>query len=165
MSVLAVLFSLDNETISLLKSFEEDADRLAYLQEEIEESYFSCHPTRLAELDKSWDALHRSLTNGLLTWTNGSYPLNHVILGGERIYQKTDYIMVLKTPQQVKDIYSVIQSISKAELQNGYNKITEDYGVLDDDDFEYTWEWFSKSFEFWRLAAIEDRYVLFTVDQ
>jgi len=167
MGCLGVLFSLDDKTVSKLKSFNSDADRLDFLQEDIEETIMSNEPERFAEFDKSWDALHRSLTDGKLEWTNGVYPLNHVILGGQQIYHEDDYIMSLKTPEQVEKISEAIVTISEEDLRKGYNKIdSKDYGFdLTDEDYEYTWTWFKSSLEFWKKAASEKRFVLFTVDQ
>jgi Domain of unknown function (DUF1877) len=167
MSCLGVLFSLDVETVGKLKSFKSDEDRLDYLQEEIEEKYFSEFPDKIAELDKSWDTLHRCLTDGKLEYKNGQFPLSHVILGGEILYFGSDYIMTLKTPDQVKQIADSLNSIDKEYLKRGYSKIDEkDYGFpLSDDDFEYTWTWFDGSKKFWNLAGGQDRYVLFTADQ
>ena len=166
MSCLGVLFSLDDQLVEKIKSFKEDEDRLEYLQETVEETFFGEHPQWVAELDKSWDALHRSLTDGKLEWSNGNYPLNLVILGGDRIYEGLDYIMTLKTPQQVKDIYKSLTSISKETFKHAYFKIDKrEYEDFSPEDFEYTWEWFYPSLAFWKLAAEEGRYVLFTVDQ
>jgi len=167
MSCLGVLFSLDASEVEKLKSFDSDEDRLDYLQEELEDVYFKQYPNRIAELDKSWDALHRCLTDGKLEYSNGIYPLNHVILGGEILYYSGDYIMTLKTPQQVREIATAVQNISEAELRRGYYTIDcHDYGFpLTEDDFNYTWAWFEGSIAFWKLAMEEGRYVLFTVDQ
>jgi hypothetical protein len=167
MACLGVLFSLDEKTVSKLKSFKSDEQRLDFLQEDIEETIMNNEPERFAEFDKSWDALHRSLTDGKFEWTNGTFPLNHVILGGQQIYHKDDYIMSLKTPEQVKKISFAIEKISREDLRKGYNNIdSKDYGFdLTDEDFEYTWTWFQDSLEFWKKAASEKRYVLFTVDQ
>jgi hypothetical protein len=167
MSCLGVLFSLDKSEVDKLKAFTSDKDRLEYLQEEIEETYFDKYPERVAELDKSWDALHRSLTNGKLEYTNGVFPLSHVVLGGELLYYEGDYIMSLKTPDEVKQITSAVEKIDEDYLKKGYQKIdANDYGFpLTDEDFEYTWNWLDGAKEFWRLAAMENRYVLFTADQ
>jgi hypothetical protein len=167
MACLGVLFSLDEKTVSKLKSFKSDEDRLDFLQEDIEENIMTNEPERFAEFDKSWDALHRSLTDGKFEWTNGTYPLNHVILGGQQIYHKDDYIMSLKTPEQVEKIAEAILTISEDDLRNGYNKIdSKDYDFdLTNEDFEYTWTWFQESLEFWKKAASEKRFVLFTADQ
>jgi hypothetical protein len=123
MACLGVLFSLDEKTVSKLLSFKSDEERLAFLQEEIEEPIMNSGPERFAEFDKSWDALHRSLTDGKFEWANGAYPLNHVILGGQQIYHEADYIMSLKTPEQVVEIAAAIEILSKEDLRNGYNKI------------------------------------------
>lgn len=167
MACLGVLFSLDEKTVSKLKSIKSDEDRLAFLQEDIEETIMGNEPEWFAELDKSWEALHRSLTDGKFEWSNGTFPLNHVILGGQQIYQEDDYIMSLKTPEQVEKIAEAIVAVSESDLRTGYNKIdSKDYGCdLTDEDFEYTWTWFYESLEFWKKAASEKRFVLFTADQ
>lgn len=167
MACLGVLFSLDGKTVSQLKSFKSDEDRLAFLQEGIEETIMESEPERFAEFDKSWEALHRSLTDGKFKWDNGTFPLNHVILGGQQIYYEEDYIMSLKTPEQVEKIAEAIVTISRQDLRKGYDKIdSKDYGFdLTDEDFEYMWTWFQDSLEFWKKAASEKRYVLFTADQ
>ncbi|MHA3787807.1 YfbM family protein [Flavobacterium hauense] len=174
MACLGVLFSLDEKTVLKLKSFETDEERLDFLQEEIEEDLMSNHPDKFVELDKSWDALHRSLTDGKFEWTNGqmelangNFPLNHTILGGQQLYFQDDYIMSLKTPEQVVEILKAISLVTQKTLRDGYKRIdSEDYGFeLTDEDFDYTWEWFQESLEFWKNAASEKRYVLFTVDQ
>lgn len=166
MSCLGVLFSLDEAEVEKLKKISTNDNRLDYLQEEIEETYFEKYPQRLAELDKSWDALHRSLTNGYLEWENGEFPENHIILGGEMLYQEDDYIMILKSPDQVREIAKTIDTITREKLKEGYFRIpAEDYVELTEEDFEYTWSWFNASKEFWKLASKENRYVLFTADQ
>lgn len=167
MSCLGVLFSIDKSTVEKLKSFEQDSDRLDYLQEEIEEPVMSNEPGRFAELDKAWDALHRSLTDGTLDLRNGAFPLNHVVLGGEKLYHQDDYIMVLKTPEQVQQIAEKIEHVTETQLRTGYNSIrSESYGMpTSTHDFDYTWEWFQESIPFWKKAAEERRHVLFTADQ
>ncbi len=167
MSSLGVLFSLDKQTVEELKSFDDDSERLDYLQEKIEEPMMSNEPIRFAELDKAWDALHRSLTDGTLDLKNGAFPLNHVVMGGEKLYHQDDYIMILKTPDQVHQISQAIESVTEAELRTGYSRITsEDYGMpVSNDDFEYTWGWLQETIDFWKKAAEERRYVLFTADK
>jgi hypothetical protein len=167
MACLGVLFSLDEKEVKKLKSFKSDEDRLEYLQEEIEETFFEKYPDKVAELDKSWDALHRSLTDGKLEWENGTFPLNHVILAGELLYSEDDYIMSLKTPEQVSQIAEAVEKVTEDDLRKGYNRIdVKDYGFeLSVEDFEYMWQWFNSSKEFWKKASQEKRYVLFTADQ
>ncbi len=167
MASLGVLFSIDEQEVLKLKSLQTDEERLEFVQENIEEIYFDQFPERKAELVQSWDALHRSLTDGKLEYTNGAFPLNHTIVGGEKVYNGDDYIMTLKTPEQVRLIAIEILKIDRDTLRKGYERIDEeDYGTsLTEEDFEFTWDWFELSKDFWRLAAKENRFVLFTVDQ
>lgn len=88
MSCLGVLFSLDEKTVSKLKSFNSDGERLEFLQEDVEETIMTNQPDRFAELDKSWDGLHRSLTDGKFDWQNGIYPLSHVVMGAKSFITK-----------------------------------------------------------------------------
>ncbi len=169
MSCLGVLFSLSEQEVMKIKNLKTNEERRDFITNDIEEKYFDDFPERLAELDKSWDGLHRSLTDGKCDWNNGTYPLNHVILGGEMLYDEDDYIMVLKTPKQVREIAKAIQTLSKDDLRKGYNQIPvddEEYAeFLSEEDFDYTWDWFEPTKKFWQLAAEEERYVLFTADQ
>src|SRR5215468_6024526 len=98
MSCLGVHFALTAEDAAALRAIRDEQERLSHLQEEIEERYLAKPATYAAESDKSWDAMHRALSDGQLTWDGGTYPLNHAVLGGELLYTEADYIMTLKTP-------------------------------------------------------------------
>ena len=102
-----------------------------------------------------------------LCWDNGRYPLNHVILGGERLYEGDDYVLSLKSPDQVRAIAAALAAATKEKLHAGYVAIDPDnYGMpLSDEDFEYTWEWLRDLVEFYQRAAAVGLSVLFTVDQ
>jgi len=167
MSCLGVHFALTEEQATKLRSFESDGERLDFLLEEIESYFFEEAPEFKAESDKSWDAMHRALTDGELSYTNGSYPLNHVVLGGEVLYFEDDYIMSLKTPAQVTDVANALGQVSEEKFRELYFKIKpESYGCdVDEDDFQYTLGWFEDQAAFWQRAASEGRYVLFTADQ
>jgi hypothetical protein len=121
----------------------------------------------MAKEFKAWGAMHRVLADGELTWDGGDYPLNHVVLGGQLLHTGDDFIMVLKTPHQVRDVAAALPGVSEAEFRSRYFAIDLDsYGFpLDNQDFEYTWHWFLGVREFWLRAAREGRYVLFTADQ
>ena len=101
MSYLGVHFALSNEDVVNIRALSDEQERLSYLQEEIEERYLVEPVTYAAESDKAWDAMHRALTDGRLTWDGGTYPLNHVVLAGELLYTEDDYIMSLKSPAPV----------------------------------------------------------------
>ena len=167
MGCLGVHFALTEARVKKLRRFADDEKRLEFLQEELEEELIGGDSEWAFQTDKAWDAIHRSLTDGDLTYENGEYPLSHVVLGGEPLYYEDDYIMSLKTPQQVSDVAKAIREVTRDRLRSGYRRISpEMYGFeLTDDDFEYTWSNFQGLPEFFARAAAAGRYVLFTADQ
>ena len=167
MGCLGVHFALTEKEAEQLRALDDEQTRLELLQEEIEENYFSGDKKYVAETDKAWDAMHRTLTDGKLAWDGGKYPLNHAVLAGELLYTESDYIMSLKSPKQVKDVASSLASVSQADFRQGYFKISpKEYGLpVTEEDFAYTWEWFQNVRELYQRAASEGRFVLFTADQ
>ena len=167
MSCLGVHFALTEQDVAALLALHNEQDRLSYLQEELEERYLAEPKSYAAESDKSWDAMHRALSDGRLTWEGGTFPLNYTVLGGRLLYTESDYIMSLKTPEQVIAIAGALEALTKTEFKRRYDQIdSESYDAeLDDEDFEYTWEWFQGVRELYLRAAAEQRYVLFTADQ
>lgn len=168
MGCLGVHFALTEWEVAHLRSLPDDAARLSHLQDVIEEEYLTGDKRFAAESDKAWDAMHRVLAGGDLTWDGGDYPLNHVVLAGESLYSRSeDYIMSLKTPAQVRDIATALAGVTEAWFRQRYFAIdASSYGLpLSEDDFGYTWAWFEKVREFYYRAAKEARFVLFTADQ
>lgn len=167
MSCLGVHFALTDEQVNKIRSFDNDDDRLEYLQEEIEETFWNEHPEDGAESDKSWDAMHRLLSDGELSYYDGPEPLRFTVIGGEPMYAKEDYIMSLKTPDQVKLVSEAIASITEEEFRTKYDAMDEGkYGFQkSEEDLEYTWGWFEGVVNLYKKAAAEDRYVLFSADQ
>jgi hypothetical protein len=166
MSCLGVHFALTEKEVEHLRSFDDEQERLSHLQEVIEDSYISEESLFAAESDKSWD-VHRTLADGEMSWDGGDYPLNHAVLAGELLYTDSDYIMSLKTPQQVRDIAAALPAVTEAEFRRRYFAIDpESYGMpLSEEDFEYTWDWFQGVRDLYTRAAQEGRFVLFTADQ
>jgi hypothetical protein len=167
MSCLGVHYALTEKDANHLRSLPSEEARLEYVQEVIEEDYFESQPEWKAETDKSWDALHRLLTDGELSYEGGEYPLNHTVLAGELLYTQPDYIMSLKTPQQVRDVASALSRLSEDEFRRRYFAIDADsYGfAVSDEDFSYTWHWFHGVRDLYGNAATDGRYILFTADQ
>ena len=166
MGCLGLHFSLDADQVAALRATDED-ERVEFVQEQFEEVLWSADKARAQETDKAWDAIHRALTDGGLAWDNGSYPLNHVILGGELLYEEIDYILTLKSPEEVSAIATALRNVTRQQLRAGYNKIDPKQSgyKLDENDFEYTWNWFEKLVQFYERAASGHLSVLFTADQ
>lgn len=117
MACLGVHFALTADQVKKLRRFRGDQERLEYLQGELKEQLVGSEWA--FETDKAWDAIHRSLTDGDLTYQNGAYPFSHVILGGEPLYYEDDYIMSLKTPDQVRDVANAIRGCHEGEAAFG----------------------------------------------
>ena len=163
-----VLFAIDEKSALEIQKLPK-SKIVNFILDEMEEEYFENHPNFAINIDKAWDAIHRTLTDGYLHWENGEYPLNHVILGGKLLIgndASDDYIVVLKTPDTVKDIANKIVDVTEEIFKNNYAKIdNEDYSFkLGFDDMKYSYKWFSSLKNFFELAAKENRFVLFTVD-
>jgi hypothetical protein len=120
-----------------------------------------------AQTDKSWDALHRLLGDGQLTYDGGGYPLSHVVLGGQPLYDGDDYLISLKTPEQVRAVSEAIAKLSEADFLRRYEALDPDKydGEIGEEDFRYTWDWFQGVRKLFEVAAAEGRHVLFIVDQ
>ena len=167
MSCLGVHFALTEKEVEYLRSLDDEQDRLEHLQEVIEEHYLNHDKQFAAESDKSWDAMHRALAGGQLSWDGGDYPLNHTVLAGELLYTDSDYIMSLKTPEQVRDIAGELSRITEADFRRRYDAIdAKSYGSpLSEEDFRYTWDGFKGVRDLYTRAAQAGRFVLFSADQ
>ena len=159
-----VLFAIDDEDAERLQVASGDDDAVMEVIEEIEETWDTAN---LAETDKAWDAIHRALTDGALDWDNGTYPLNHVILGGLGLMRGDDYIAVLKSPDQVRDVATAVAAIDETAMADRYStNVPRDYAPeYGDVDRGYTAEWFERVRSLFLSAAASGRWVLFTVDQ
>ena len=120
----------------------------------------------MCRTDKAWDAIHRCLTDGTLR--NGQGPLGWCILGGEQLHQDASYNISLLTPEQVQQVAEALQ-LTKEWMRARFFKIDPaDYGtagMLRDEDFDYTWDWFEGVRDYYSKAAAEGRWSIFTVDQ
>jgi hypothetical protein len=164
MACRGVYFALIQHDVDRLRTASSDAKRLEIVQEEIEQAW---DEEWLCQVDKAWDAIHRSLTDGSLKPRGGSAPLNLCVLGGESLYAADNYLMHLLNPTQVRDVADAIAEWDEAKLRAGYARIVErDYGVSkSEEDFQYTWDWFSEVRQFFRKSADAGRWVIFTADQ
>lgn len=165
MACRGVHFAITNEEAQRLRTAAgNDAQVLSIVQDEIEEAWDEEH---LCQTDKAWDAIHRCLTDGTLKNDKKSYPLNLCILGGEQLHRGDGYIISLVAPEDVKQVSNALEPITKEWLHSKYLAIdAKEYGLnLDEQDFEYTWDYFEGVREFYQKSANEGRWVIFSVDQ
>lgn len=153
----------EDERAKLLATVESDGNVVGLVQEEIEERWDT---DWLCETDKAWDAIHRCLTDGTLS-EDDTTPLHWCVLGGSQMYVGDDYIVSFVDVPDVKAVTEAICPITEAEFRQRYDSIDDkDYGVpLSDEDFCYTWEYFSALRELFAKAAMANRSMLFSVDQ
>jgi len=85
---LGVHFALESADVTNLLAAPDDDSRISFLEEQIEERYFTT-PEYVAESDKAWDAMHRALAGGQLSYESGAYPFSHAVLGGTSSFMTT----------------------------------------------------------------------------
>jgi hypothetical protein len=160
---LGVHFALSTSDEARLLAAAGSDDAVLEIVEEIEEnSYDKLH----CDTDKSWDAMHRCLTDGKLEYGNGSYPLRAAVLGGRQLVEEAEYTVSYVSADQVREVAEALSVIEEPWFRQRYETLREtDYvGPVDDDDFEYTWENLEDVREFFAEAAEAGRAVIFTVD-
>ena len=153
----------DGDEQRLLSAAGDDDALLDLIQEEIEERG---DKEWLQETDKAWDAIHRCLTDGTLSFAPKS-ARHKCILGGRRMYSGDDYIISYLTADEVREVAEAIAPITETALRERYFKIDEsDYDEpVSEEDCGYTWDWFEPLKTFFAKAAAANRAVVFTVDQ
>ena len=157
---LGVLFAITPVDRDALLGFDDEDEAADYLHEVIEERW---EKPFVMELDKAWDAIHRTLTDGSLEFDNGEFPLNHCILGG-RVLVSDDEVLVLKPADEVAVVSAALEPITEDWFAERYRRIDPaDYGPEHgDEDLAYTWENFEDARVFWKQAADAGRDVVFS---
>src|SRR5437660_8646942 len=89
-----------------LRLFDAKDDQVREVVEDIDDKW---DEQWLCQLDKSWDAIHRCLSDGTLYLSRGRYPLNHAVLGGRGLHKGDDYIVCYVAPNQVADVARAYQ--------------------------------------------------------
>jgi hypothetical protein len=153
--------ALSDEQTTRLTSAKRDADVLEILRT-FEEEWDEAN---LQETDKSWDAMHRCLSDGTLKVRRGAYPLNRRVLGGRQLHRGRAYIVSFVPATEVADVAAALKHVTKPWLRERFFALTTYQGPQDEDDFEYAWAYFEEVHEFYTKAAGEQRAVVFSVDQ
>jgi hypothetical protein len=166
MACRGVFFALSSSQREQLLALTSDSERLQYIQEDVEAAWDEAH---LLQTDKAWDAIHRCLTDGTLTIARSSSPLGKLIVGGTQLYSDTQsYIANLIEHGELSEISAALKTVTKEWMKGRYDQLQNtDYPqeFASEQDWEYTWEWFSGIPEFIARADVEGRTVLFTADQ
>lgn len=165
MACRGVLFALTEAEVAALRACGKDAACLTHLLEEIEERTFGSQPQWKQETDKAWDAIHRLLGDGDLSFDTGPEPLRFAVLGGESIRRK-GYLLSLKTPDQVRAVAEAMEAVDAGEFFALYQDMDAGaYGYpKSQEDCECSWDWFTEMAAFYQRIAASGRWVLFSVD-
>ena len=164
MACRGVHFAITNDDLSALRGADSDEDLMEVI-ESVEERWekddgFVC------ETDKAWDAIHRCLCDGSLTFESCSEPLRLCIIGGEQLYEGDDYIVTLVTHDRLRLLADALAAVTPKFIAERYWDMPEDYQQpKSDEDCQYTWDWFSDLPAFFDRAERAGRHVIFTVDQ
>ena len=166
MACRGVFFALTPTQTDHLMALDSDEKRLDYLQLEIEQAWDEEH---LLQTDKAWEAIHRCLADGSMTVAPSASPLGKLILGGTQLYSDPErYILNLIESSELPEISAALKAVTKEWLKSRYDQLkTTDYPqeFISEQDWEYTWDWFSGIPEFVARTAHEGRSLIFTVDQ
>ncbi|MBH1556149.1 DUF1877 family protein [Stenotrophomonas maltophilia] len=167
MSCLGVHFALTSEEVSLLRGLPDGESRVNLVREVFEENYLSDESPYAAESAKAWDAMDRAMAVKINDSLDPGGALRYLVLEGESLNSAGDYILSLKTPEQVDLLAKIVDRIDINAFRDRYFQIDPaGYGAqLGEDDFQYTWEWFQCVRDLFKTAASSKRYVLFTADQ
>ncbi|GAA2388938.1 YfbM family protein [Dactylosporangium salmoneum] len=164
MACRGVLFALTESQDEALVATRDDVEVRAFVAD-VEGAW---DEDWLCEVDKAWDAMHRCLSDGTLRLGRcGGGPLELVVLGGGHHYEGEEYVVAHVLADQVPAVAEALDSVDEAWLRERYDVIDpDDYqGVLEDEDFEYTWHYLQEVRDFYKKAAAAGRSVIFTVDQ
>ena len=122
----------------------------------------------IAPVDHAWEILHRCLGDGTLRGIGaGSSPLTRCVLGGKSLHQGKEYIVCYVTPEQADEVADELDEIDVDWLAERYRNLpSAGYtGPIDNEDFQYTWDYFTSVRNLYSKAAADGRGVVFVTDQ
>ncbi len=160
-----MFFALTGDQEAALIATRNDAEVRSFV-DEVEMGDWEGDPLD-CETDKAWDAMHRCLSDGTLGSGRRLSPLDMTVLGGGHHYEGDDYVVAHVRSGDVAHVAEALEAVERDWMRRRYDQIDPvDYqGVLSDEDFDYTWYWFTRVRDFYRKAAAAHRAVIFTVDQ
>lgn len=159
-----VHFALNTRERDKLVAVQDSDEAVREVVEEIEERWSR---RWVHESDKAWDALHRCLTDGTLTYEGGRRPLKLCFIGGVQLHGGPDFLVSAIDTDDVAKVAAALGKIDRAWLRRRYDRIPpKDYRPQrkSDEDFDYAWASYQGLPAFFARAARAGRDVIFTVD-
>lgn len=170
MACRGVFFALSKEDESRLLNAADSDTVVEIVTEEIEERW---EEEWLAEMDKSWDAIHRCLGDGTLRNAQTAVTAK-AVLGGRQLSSRPDWIISYLSAAEAKFVAEALLPLNQSEFRRRYFALrrkflwfdrTEYGGEIGEEDFEYSWAYFEGMRRFFGKAATAGRAVIFAVDQ
>jgi len=157
-----VHFAITSEQVAAFLTADGDEAVLALLAE-IEAAW---DEENLAESDKTWESLHRCLTNGTLEYGGGDYPLSHCILGPRQLLEEDGNIICLVQTDEVPDVANALSAISADAFRERYAKLMPKSYALDNGHAheQDAWAHLQKVRTLFEKAAARRRAVVFTAE-
>jgi hypothetical protein len=162
MGCLGVLFALTRKQLERLLEANSDDQVKKQVRDMSEKGCYDF----LVDTDKSWDAIHRCLSDGTLDFEGGTYPLNHCILAGKQLHEGKNYIVSFKRPDEVRDIAAALKKVTEPWFRERYFALTKtDFPqeICLDDEWDYTLHYLKHITEFYQQATMTERAVIFKV--
>lgn len=160
---LGVHFAVTAAQLKVLRAARGDDEAVLKLVAEVEEDWDG---RWLAESDKAWDAMHRTLSDGELTFAGGleHAPLGCTVLGGESMVEDENETVVLIEPRAVTKTATALEKLTQPEFRKRYFKLCKGYASeFGEEDFGYTWSNLQTVRALFVKAAKAKRAIVFTV--
>jgi hypothetical protein len=176
MSCFGVHFALTKEQERHLLSLDDDKARSDYIFDDVMEAW---DEEFLAQSDKAWDAMHRTLTSypdrnpvfdQIVVETAGPEALRLCVMGGQRldsiVGDYVDHIIRFVDAAKVPGVAKALAGITEEWFTGNYHAyckgVHPEYG---EDDRQYTWDYFQSVRDLYARAAKAGRSVVFSADQ
>jgi hypothetical protein len=160
---IGVHFALTAGQLEKLRAAEGDDEAVLEITSALEEAW---DEKWLVESDKAWDAMHRALSDGELTFDGGlkHAPLGCVVLGGESLVEDEDETVVLIDARSAAAAAKALAKLTEKQFRERYFRLCPGYAPeFGEDDFGYTWSNLKSVRAFFTRAAKAKRAVIFTV--
>ena len=117
MSGIGVFFALDDETTEKLRKMRSREKRVDFVTDDIENLYFEEHAEFVLDTDHWWAEINIVLTEGTFKIGEGSHALGLAVFDGKQLGLPDEYILSLKTPDQVTEISAALDKVKKADFR------------------------------------------------
>jgi hypothetical protein len=156
--------ALTREHAKRLHAIQDDSS-LKTFSDELQSSAEMKKKGRVIETGRTWDAIHRCLTDGELDPTGGDFPLNHVVLGGKHLHQGDGYTAVFIRPDMTPFIAEALGDVKQKDFREKFDALGSSYtGGRSEKDFGEVWRQLQRLRVFFEDCSQNREAVMFTAD-